>query len=150
KVASTSFTEAGLPSPSSNGSANSSSYRTSSIGSTQSSGYSSSSGICSTPNSSRNSSKITLHAVARRSLQQRMDAEPFKVQKQEDPNAQPQRKGDPSAQLYSKENAAQSKVKADPNGAGHGVMSPSSQSPRSPLSWRAVLSLQPLNPSHVP
>ncbi|MCO5582581.1 hypothetical protein L7F22_036479 [Adiantum nelumboides] len=161
KPANTSFTEAGLPSPSSNESANSSSYRTSRIGSTQSSGYSSSSGTCSTPNSSRRSRKKALHVAARSSLQQRMDAEPFKLQKQEDPNTTVHRKGGTTAQLHRKGNvysthaqtAAQRKVKADMSGAGHGVMSPStasSQSPRSPLSWRAVLSLQPLNPSHVP
>ncbi|MCO5592632.1 hypothetical protein L7F22_046635 [Adiantum nelumboides] len=142
KPANTSFTEAGLPSPSSNESANSSSYRTSSIGSTQSSGCSSSSGKCSTPNSSRRSSKKALHVAARGSLQQRMDAEPFKLQ---DPNTTVHRKGGTTAQLRRKGNAysthaqaaAQRKVKADMSGAGHGVMSPStasSQSPRSPLS----------------
>lgn len=160
------FLAEGLPSPSSNKSASpssnksaySSSYRTSSNGSTQSSGYSSSSGKCSTPSSSRNSSRNTLHvAAARCSLQQRMDAEPFKLCDQKakpHPSAQFHTKGDSrhkEGSAYMPE-ADQSKVKTDPFAAGHAVMSPStsSPSPRSPLSWRSVLSLQPLNPSHVP
>lgn len=109
------------------------------------------------------------------SLRQRMDGEPHT---QEHPNAQMHRKGDPSSPLHRKgdPNAyvhrkgdpsghiceegdsfkslhaqAQSKAKTDPFATGHGLMSPSMPpTPRSPMSWRSVLSLQPLNPSHIP
>lgn len=89
---------------------------------------------------------------------QRKEDSNAQLHKKGDPNAYLHRKGDPSGQICEEGDScksmraqAPSKAKTDPFATGHGLMSPSmSPTPRSPMSWRSVLSLQPLNPSHVP